>query len=226
VADEQEDLSARDVDNSQAAREAGRRLFAQECRFIAGSTTAEAMPSPGLPEVAFAGRSNVGKSSLVNALTGRRTLARVSRTPGRTQQVNFFELGGRLILVDLPGYGFAAVARGQSGAWTRLIARYLKGRPSLRRLCLLIDSRLGLKESDRNTMAELDRAALSYQVVLTKADKANPGELTSRAAAIESEIARHAAAHPTVMVTSAYTGQGMEELRAGLALLSSPTPLS
>jgi GTP-binding protein len=226
VADEQEALKAHDADDPQAALEAGRQFFAQDCRFVAGAATTEAMPSPGLPEVAFAGRSNVGKSSLINALTGRRALARVSHTPGRTQQINFFELGGRLRLVDLPGYGFASVAREQSGAWTRLIALYLKGRPSLRRLCLLIDSRLGLKDSDRKTMVELDKSALSYQVVLTKADKAKPAELVGRARAIEAEIARHAAAHPAVIVTSAYAGKGLEELRASLAALSSPTPLS
>jgi GTP-binding protein len=226
VADEQEALKARGADDPQAAREAGRRLFAQDCRFIAGAATSEAMPPSSLPEVAFAGRSNVGKSSLINALTGRRTLARVSHTPGRTQQINFFELGGRLRLVDLPGYGFSAVGRAQSGAWSRLIAHYLKGRPSLRRLCLLIDSRLGLKDSDRSTMSELDKAALSYQVVLTKADKAEPAELRERVRAIEAEIARHAAAHPTVIVTSSRAGEGVEELRASLAALSTPTPLS
>ncbi len=128
--------------------EAGRLLFARDCRFVAGATTIEALPPPSLPEVAFAGRSNVGKSSLINALTGRNTLARVSHTPGRTQQINFFDLGGRLMLVDLPGYGFAAVGRDASPAPGRgLIALYLKGRPSLRRLCLLIDARHGLKES-------------------------------------------------------------------------------
>src|SRR5205823_15085612 len=123
---------------SRRALEAGRLLFARECRFVAGTTTAEALPPAGLPEVAFAGRSNVGKSSLINALTGHNTLARVSHTPGRTQQINFFDLGGRLMLVDLPGYGYAAVGRKQAGAWSALIAAYLKGRPSLRRLCLLI----------------------------------------------------------------------------------------
>jgi GTP-binding protein len=182
-------------------------------RFIAGTTTAEALPPPSLPEVAFAGRSNVGKSSLINALTGHNTLARVSHTPGRTQQINFFDLGGRLMLVDLPGYGFAAVGREQSGAWTRLITLYLKGRTSLRRLCLLVDGRHGLKESDRATMTELDRAALSYQIVLTKADKVTEGGLASLKRAITAELARHPAAHPEIIATSAHKGEGMAELR-------------
>ena len=219
-------MKSDDADDPRAALEAGRLLFAQDCRFITGAATTETMQAPSLPEVAFAGRSNVGKSSLINALTGRRTLARVSHTPGRTQQINFFELGGRLRLVDLPGYGFAAVARAQSGAWNRLIALYLRGRPSLRRLCLLIDARHGLKDSDRRIMSDLDKAALSYQVVLTKADKANQTELAGRTLAIEAEIARHAAAHPKVIVTSAHAGEGVEEMRAALASLSTPTPLS
>jgi GTP-binding protein len=237
---EKEGLSGEmsEADRRRAALEAGRRLFARECRFIAGTTTAEALPPAGLPEVAFAGRSNVGKSSLINALTGHRALARVSHTPGRTQQINFFDLGGRLMLVDLPGYGFAAVGRQQSGAWTRLIALYLRGRVRLRRLCLLIDARHGLKESDRKTMSELDRAALSYQIVLTKADKAGAEGLTALERKIGAELARHGAAHPEIIATSAHTGQGIEALRAALAelaesapeesgppLLSTPTPL-
>src|SRR5262245_41136958 len=154
-----------------AVLERGRLLFARECSFSAGATTAEALPPAGLPEVAFAGRSNVGKSSLVNALTGRRTLARVSDTPGRTQQLNFFELGGRLMLVDLPGYGYAKAAKTKVEHWTRLTEDYLRGRPTLRRLCLLIDSRHGPLAADQAIIALLDKAAVSYQLVLTKADK-------------------------------------------------------
>ena len=208
-----------------AAIEAGRLLFAQACDFVAGATNAEALPAPRLPEVAFAGRSNVGKSSLINALTGRRTLARVSHTPGRTQQVNFFDLGARLMLVDLPGYGYASVGRKQVGVWSALIRAYLKGRPSLRRLCLLIDGRHGLKDNDRATMSELDKAGLSYQLVLTKADQVKPDALEARRQSIAGEIARHTAAHPDVLVTSAFEGTGVAALRAELASLSRPTPL-
>jgi GTP-binding protein len=232
---EKEGLSteASEADRRLAALEAGRRLFARECRFVAGTTTAEALPPASLPEVAFAGRSNVGKSSLINALTGQKALARVSHTPGRTQQINFFDLGGRLMLVDLPGYGFAAVGRRQSGAWTRLIQLYLRGRVRLRRLCLLVDARHGLKDSDRRTMTELDRAALSYQIVLTKADKAGAEGLAGLTCKIAAELARHGAAHPEIIATSAHTGQGIEALRAALAelaeavppALSTPTPL-
>ncbi len=204
------------------ALEAGRLLFALECGFVAGATTAEILPPASLPEVAFAGRSNVGKSSLINALTGRRTLARVSHTPGRTQQINFFNLGDRLMLVDLPGYGFAAVGRKQAGAWSRLTALYLRGRPGLRRLCLLVDGRHGLKESDRSTMDELDRAALSYQLVLTKADQVKPEALAARMQAIAAELARHPAAHPEIAVTSAHAGRGIADLRARLAELALP----
>ena len=222
MADESEALKQHEA---AAAIEAGRLLFAQACDFVAGATEAEALPAPRLPEVCFAGRSNVGKSSLINALTGRRTLARVSHTPGRTQQINFFDLGGRLMLVDLPGYGYAAVGRKQAGAWSALIAAYLKGRPSLRRLCLLIDGRHGLKESDRATMDELDRAALSYQLVLTKVDQVEPESLAAHRQAIAGEISRHRAAHPEVVATSAFEGIGIAELRAQLASLSRPTPL-
>jgi GTP-binding protein len=210
-----------------AARlEAGRLLFAQECSFVAGVTSVAILPPPSLPEVAFAGRSNVGKSSLINALTGRRTLARVSNTPGRTQQINFFDLGGRLMLVDLPGYGYAAAGRSKVEAWSALIALYLKGRPTLRRLCLLIDARHGLKQVDRVTMRELDRAALSYQIVLTKADKATPEALDAVREAVAEEVRRLRAAHPAIFATSAVAGSGVAELRAELAALSSPNPLS
>ena len=210
---------------SAAAIEAGRLLFAQACDFVAGATKTEALPPPRLPEVAFAGRSNVGKSSLINALTGRKTLARVSHTPGRTQQVNFFDLGHRLMLVDLPGYGYASVGRKQVGAWSALIRSYLKGRPGLRRLCLLIDGRHGLKDSDRATMDELDKAAVSYQLILTKRDQVKADAMEARCKTIAGEIARRTAAHPEVLVTSAFEGAGIAELRAALASLSRPNPL-
>src|SRR5512144_2992588 len=157
--------------------ERGRWLFAQTCRFVAGAAKLEQIPVGPLPEVAFAGRSNVGKSSLVNALTGRRTLAKVSNTPGRTRQLNFFDLGGRLTLADLPGYGYARAPKEQVANWTRLVELYLVGRAPLRRALLLIDARHGLKETDERVMAMLDKAAVSYQVVLTKIDQLRPQQL-------------------------------------------------
>ena len=205
--------------------EAGRLLFARECRFVAGATNEEILPPPTLPEVAFAGRSNVGKSSLVNALTGHRTLARVSNTPGRTQQINFFDLGGRLMLVDLPGFGFAKVSKTRVRGWTGLIFRYLRGRPTLRRVCLLVDARHGLKEVDREFMEQLDTAAVSYQVLLTKADKLKPAELEERHADVAREIAGHVAAHPDIVATSAQTGAGIPSVRAHLAALAEPAAI-
>ena len=208
-----------------AAEEAGRRLFAQACDFVAGAANAAAIPADGLPEVAFAGRSNVGKSSLLNALTGRRALARISRTPGRTQQLNFFALGERLMLVDLPGYGFAAVSKQQAAGWTALTERYLKGRACLRRVLLLIDARHGIKEPDRPVMAMLDEAAVSFQLVLTKIDETSPAELTQRLAAIAAELKTHVAAHPVIHLTSAERGDGIAALRAAVsALAAPPTP--
>jgi GTP-binding protein len=201
----------------------GRWLFAQECRFVAGAAVETALPPGTLPEIAFAGRSNVGKSSLVNALTGRKTLAHVSRTPGRTQQLNFFELGDRLMLVDLPGYGYAKVQKTKVAAWQRLIERYLKGRATLRRVLVLLDVRQGLKEVDRGVLDGLDEAAQSYQVVLTKADLAKPAEQQAAVERVSAELARHRAAHPVVHLTSAASGLGIEALRAELAALAEPT---
>lgn len=199
------------------AIEEGRRLFSQQCRFVAGASDAEALPTETLPEIAFIGRSNVGKSSLVNALTGRRTLARISDTPGRTRQINFFDLGGRLMLVDLPGYGYAAASKTAIVAWTALVRHYLRGRSSLRRACLLIDARHGIKDADRPLMQLCDDAALSYQVVLTKADKLRPAELAATAESVAAELARHGAAHPEIHLTSARSGHGIAALRASLA---------
>ena len=196
--------------------EAGRLLFAKECRFVAGAGNPGALPPETLPEIAFIGRSNVGKSSLVNALTGRRMLARTSRTPGRTQQINFFDLGGRLMLVDLPGYGYADASKGAIRAWTALVQHYLAGRSSLRRACLLIDARRGITETDRPTLSLCDEAALSYQIVLTKTDAIKPAELAAIAASVTDELKRRRAAHPEIHLTSAEKRRGIAALRATL----------
>jgi GTP-binding protein len=197
--------------------EAGRRLFAQQVRFIAGAAEPSALPPDRLPEIAFAGRSNVGKSSLINALTGRRMLARISNTPGRTRQINFFDLHDRLMLVDLPGYGYADAPKTAIKSWTTLAQRYLQGRVALRRVCLLVDSRHGIKEVDLPLMEMLDAAGVSYQIVLTKADKAGAGELVSVLGGLTTELARHAAAHPEIHLTSAVKRTGIAELRASAA---------
>jgi GTP-binding protein len=174
------------------------------------------LPETELPEVAFAGRSNVGKSSLVNALTGRKTLARVSNTPGRTQQINFFTLGTRLMLVDLPGYGYASAPKKQVDNWTGMIEDYLRGRRQLKRVCLLVDSRHGIKETDRSAMKVLDQAAVVYQMVLTKADKIKASELAEVTQATADEARKRPAAHPEILVTSSETGLGIPELRAAV----------
>jgi GTP-binding protein len=200
-----------------AELEAGRLLFAKECRFVAGAGSIGALPPEGLPEIAFIGRSNVGKSSLINALTGRRMLARTSNTPGRTQQINFFDLGGRLMLVDLPGYGYAAASKGAVKAWTVLALHYLTHRASLRRACLLIDARRGITDTDRPTLALCDEAGLSYQVVLTKADAIKASALQATAEAVAAELRRRRAAHPELHLTSAEKRTGIAALRATLA---------
>lgn len=202
--------------------EVGRRLFTQPCEFLRGVLKLEDMPEPGLPEITFAGRSNVGKSSLINALTGRRSLARASVTPGRTQEINFFQMGRRLLASDLPGYGFAQAPKDKVEAWTDFIKLYLKGRPSLRRALVLIDSRHGLKDVDRDIMKVMDKAAVNYQLVLTKADKVKPGPLAAIHGAIIKELTEHVAAHPQVLVTSAEDGFGLAELRAALSELALP----
>jgi GTP-binding protein len=204
--------------------EAGRRLFAQACGFVTGAATLAQVPPAVLPEVAFAGRSNVGKSSLINALTGRRALAIVSVTPGRTRQLNFFDLAGKLTLVDLPGYGYAAAAKQRVAEWTELVDRYLRGRPTLRRVLLLIDARHGLTAADRRAIGMLDAAAVSYQVVLTKADKLGAGAVAQVHAVVTEELADHPAAHRQVMVTSARTGAGIAALRATLVPLTTWAP--
>jgi GTP-binding protein len=194
--------------------ETARKLFAGPCDFISGAASVESLPPIALPEVAFAGRSNVGKSSLVNALTGRRTLARVSARPGHTRQINFFDLAGRLHLVDLPGYGFAQVSKSMKETWQDLASAYLRGRPTLKRVCLLIDSRHGVKDSDHETMKNLDRAAVSYQLILTKTDQLRQAEIPRAIASAEVAARKHGAAHPEVLPTSSETGFGIPELRA------------
>jgi len=197
--------------------EAGRRLFAQEAGFVAAAARPSALPAEQLPEIAFAGRSNVGKSSLINALTGRRMLARTSNTPGRTRQINFFDLGGRMLLVDLPGYGYADAPKSAIKGWTTLARHYLRGRAALRRVCLLIDSRHGVKDADLPLMGLLDNTGVSYQIVLTKADKAGSGDLAAVLEGLSVELRHRRAAHPEIHLTSAINRRGIAELRASVA---------
>jgi len=211
-------------DEEKAALETGRLLFAGECTFLVSAADENDLPPLGAPEVAFAGRSNVGKSSLLNKLTGRKGLARTSNTPGRTRLLNFFGLGRQLILVDLPGYGYARASKTDIARWNKLTEGYLKGRSQLRRICLLVDARHGLKSNDEQVMEELDGAAVSYQIVLTKADKVKPGPLRRLVEEVQATVARHPAAHPVCLTTSSETGAGMPELRAALAALAEPGP--
>jgi GTP-binding protein len=199
--------------------EAGRKLFAGPCEFIFAAARADGLPPVGAPEIAFAGRSNVGKSSLINALTGRAALARTSRTPGRTQELIFFDLNGKARLVDMPGYGYAAVAKSKSASWGELARDYLRGRPSLVRVFVLVDGRHGLKESDHETMRALDAAAVSYAVVLTKGDEVKAADRSVRLAATLDTLRKHVAAYPEVILTCARTGDGVAELRAHIARL-------
>jgi GTP-binding protein len=208
-------------DADQAALEAGRLLFAQPCEFVTGIADLARLPPAGLPEVAFGGRSNVGTSSLSNALTGRRQRARTSQTPGRTQQINLFELGRRLVLVDLPGYGYAQAPKGTVSAWQRLERQYLRGRSALLRTSVLIDARHGFKDVDRTFMTMLGEAAVAYQLVLTKVDQQRAGELPDLLATLEAELARKPGAHPDLIATSTRSGAGIERLRATLAQLAS-----
>ncbi len=210
-----------ELENEQAI-EAGRWLFAQTCDFVIGAVSMGDLPETDMTEIAFAGRSNVGKSSLINALTNHKDLARTSNTPGRTQQVNFFNLGQRLMIADLPGYGYARAPRETVRQWTELVGDYLQGRPQLRRACLLIDARHGIKESDREVMTMLDKAAVSFQAVLTKCDKVKEAELEKRFNSVSEELATHVAAHPYLIATSSAKGQGLETLRAALAALAPP----
>ena len=200
--------------------EAGRLLFARPFDFVKGCVKIADLPPADRVEIAFAGRSNVGKSSLINSLTGRVALARTSNTPGRTQELNVFESElAPLRIVDMPGYGFAQAPRDKVATWTKLIHAYLTGRPNLRRVYVLVDGRHGIKANDKTVMNELDRAAVSYQVVLTKADKPPLRELERIIAATRAGIAKRPAAHPELIITSSETKAGMEELRAEIAAL-------
>lgn len=202
----------------------GRLLFAGEVSFVMGAVSLDTLPDADRPEIAFAGRSNVGKSSLVNALTGRKTLARTSNTPGRTQELNYFEMGSELgqpaYLVDLPGYGYAKIERKRVHAWTRLVKDYLRGRPTLRRIMLLIDSRHGLKENDREIMTMLDVAAVNYQLVLTKLDKLKVADREKMLAKVKTDAAKFVACHPTILATSSEKAWGLAEVRAEIGQMT------
>ena len=207
------------TDFTRAEIEEGRRLFGGAWDFVAASGSVASLPPMRGTEIAFAGRSNVGKSSLINALTGRKALARTSRTPGRTQELIFFTNGEGLNLVDMPGYGYAAAAKSKIAAWTELIHAYLLGRRNLARVYVLIDARHGLKDTDTPTLKALSESAVSYQVILTKADAVKQSELAMRVAEVETAIAKRPAAFPGVLVTSAEEGTGVQDVRAAVARL-------
>lgn len=202
------------------AHEAGRLLFAGPIAFERGVVTMDHLPAADRTEVAFAGRSNVGKSSLVNAVCGRKGLARASGEPGRTRELNFFTVGDRVRLVDLPGYGFAKAPKTEIARWTGLTRDYLRGRPGVMRVFLLVDARHGLKDTDRGVMKTLTEAAVVYQIVLTKSDKLSRSALEAILAETQLAIRKQPAAHPTIIATSADKGAGIDELRAEIATLA------
>jgi GTP-binding protein len=204
---------------SNAEIEAGHRLFAGQWNFTSAADSVDSLPRMAGPEIAFAGRSNVGKSSLINGLTGRRALARTSNTPGRTQELIFFGGPHRLVLVDMPGYGYAAAAKIKIAAWTSLITNYLHGRATLARVYLLIDARHGLKDIDKAILDTLGEAAVSHQIILTKCDQIGTSELTDRMAAVAAAIRKRPAAFPDLLATSAKSGTGIAQLRAAVARL-------
>jgi len=211
------DFSRAEIDN-------GRRLFDSEWKFLSAAGSVASLPRPGGLEIAFAGRSNVGKSSLINALTGRRALARTSHTPGRTQELIFFGGPDRLVLVDLPGYGYAAAAKSKVAAWTRLIHDYLHGRSALARVYLLVDARHGLKTVDEAILDTLGQAAVSHEIVLTKCDQVSEVELAERGEAVKAAMRNRPAAFPDLIATSARTGAGIPALRAAIAGLVRDRP--
>lgn len=196
---------------------AGKSLFLGPCDFVKSVAGLDGLPNATLPEIAFVGRSNVGKSSIINALVNRKGLAKSSQTPGRTRHLNFFNLGDKAYLVDLPGYGYARASKTDIAQWQGLMRDYLRGRASLKRVCLLIDSRHGVKENDREMMAMLDEAAVTYQLVLTKGDKCKKPQVARMIEEAEAEAAKRGAAFPLVVATSSEKRQGLEELRAMLA---------
>ncbi|MBL4589577.1 MAG: YihA family ribosome biogenesis GTP-binding protein [Alphaproteobacteria bacterium] len=198
-----------------------RKLFAGTCDFVLGVAELKQLPEDNMPEVAFIGRSNVGKSSLINALTGRKDLARTSNTPGRTQQLNFFNLGGQIHIVDLPGYGYAKVSKTQVENWTTLMKNYLRGRPHLRCVFVLVDARHGLKPSDLDMMKMLDSTAVNYRIVLTKCDKQKDEQLVITKQRTEEVLKKHAAAQPIICQTSAWGKFGLDELQVQIMRLTS-----
>jgi len=208
------------ADPDDEALAAARKLFAGPCEFVWGTGSIDSLPQPGLPEVAFVGRSNAGKSSLINALTNRKTLARVSQTPGRTREINFFKLGERLMLVDLPGYGYAKASRTLAEEWQRLIFAYLRGRANLRRVVVLLDARRGAMEIDRAVMDLLDSAAVSYCLSLTKIDELTPAQHACVLAEVEVLARKHTAAYPELFATSALKALGLDALKVQLAALA------
>jgi GTP-binding protein len=212
-------IEANMADFSGAEIEAGRRLFAGEWNFVSAAGSPASLPPMTGPEIAFAGRSNVGKSSLINALAGRRALARTSNTPGRTQELIFFGGAHRLVLVDMPGYGYAAAAKSKIAAWTTLIHDYLRGRATLARVYLLIDARHGLKDVDGAILDTLGEAAVSHEIVLTKCDQVSAVELAQRIETIKAAVRKRPAAFPDLVATSARSGAGIEQLRAAIARL-------
>jgi GTP-binding protein len=216
-------LEARTEEDRAALMEAGRLLFARPCQFFFAAQRIDQLPPLGPPEVALCGRSNVGKSSLLNAITGQKALARVSHTPGRTRQLNFFDLdGGRMTLVDMPGYGYAQAPKTVKEDWQGLMFDFLRGRPTLRRVLLLMDARIETKPADRAAMDLLAEAAVAYQLVVTKADAVKPPQLAKRVEEVQAIARKRTAAHPLVLVTSSETGLGMAELRAEIASLAGP----
>lgn len=211
------DFSPEDFSEQQIAL--ANTLFANKCEFVLGVAKLEQLPLSELPEVAFAGRSNVGKSSLINAVTNKKSLAKTSNTPGRTQQLNYFNLADKIHIVDLPGYGYAQAPESLVKQWQKVIFAYLQGRVNLKRVLLLIDARHGIKKVDKEVMEMLDKAAVTYQIILTKTDKINRAELEKVKTDIEKEITQHAAAYNKILTTSSEKKWGLEEVRAEIASL-------